>query len=37
MDEFDKKEDNNIIKENDIIKQPYVKKPGRITDIKNWI
>ena len=31
MSEFDKKEDNNIIKENDIIKQPYVKKQGRIT------
>ena len=27
MDNFD----NNIIKENDIIKEPYVKKPGRIT------
>ena len=31
MDNFDKKDDNNIIKENDIIKEPYVKKPGRIT------
>ena len=31
MDNFDKKENNNIIKENDIIKEPYVKKPGRIT------
>ena len=31
MDEFDKKDDNNIIKENDIIKEPYTKKPGRIT------
>ena len=31
MDNFDKKDYNNIIKENDIIKEPYVKKPGRIT------
>ena len=31
MDEFDKRDYGNIIKENDIIKQPYVKKPGRIT------
>ena len=31
MDEFDKRDDGNIIKEADIIKQPYTKKPGRIT------
>ena len=31
MDEVDKKDDGNIIKENDIIKEQYVKKPGRIT------
>ena len=31
MDEVDKQDGDNIIKENDIIKVPNIKKPGRVT------
>ena len=31
MDDDTKKDDGNIIKEKDNIKEPYIKKPGRIT------